>query len=72
MVQPNAAGGLRREFEASYPRRPGAAGDVRAAAGRAMFEPVAGIAMIDRRRVEICRALISHPSYCCWTSPRQG
>ena len=29
-------------------------------AGR-MFEPVAGLPMIDRRRIEICRALISEP-----------
>ena len=26
-----------------------------------MFEPVAGLPMIDRRRIEICRALISQP-----------
>jgi branched-chain amino acid transport system ATP-binding protein/sulfate-transporting ATPase len=26
-----------------------------------MFEPVAGLPMIDRRRIEICRALISEP-----------
>ena len=52
---------FKREFERSY-------ADARALvevfepglAGR-MLEPVAGLPMIDRRRIEICRAMISAP-----------
>jgi branched-chain amino acid transport system ATP-binding protein/sulfate-transporting ATPase len=40
-------------------------------AGR-MFEPVAGLPMIDRRRIEICRALISQPKLLFLDEPSAG
>jgi branched-chain amino acid transport system ATP-binding protein/sulfate-transporting ATPase len=40
-------------------------------AGR-MFEPVAGLPMIDRRRIEICRALISRPKLLLLDEPSAG
>jgi branched-chain amino acid transport system ATP-binding protein/sulfate-transporting ATPase len=40
-------------------------------AGR-LFEPVAGLPMIDRRRIEICRALISRPKLLLLDEPSAG
>ena len=40
-------------------------------AGR-MLEPVAGLPMIDRRRIEICRALISQPKLLLLDEPSAG
>jgi branched-chain amino acid transport system ATP-binding protein len=40
-------------------------------AGR-MFEPVAGLPMIDRRRIEICRALIAQPKLLLLDEPSAG
>ena len=69
LVRRNA---FKREFEANYhaartlvevfePRL----------AGR-MFEPIAGLPMIDRRRIEICRALISQPKLLLLDEPSAG
>jgi branched-chain amino acid transport system ATP-binding protein/sulfate-transporting ATPase len=63
---------FKREFEQGY-RAARALVEIfePALAGR-LFEPVAGLPMIDRRRIEICRALISQPTLLLLDEPSAG
>ena len=63
---------LRREFEASYGAARALLDLFEPGLARRMFEPVAGLAMIDRRRIEICRALISAPRLLLLDEPSAG
>lgn len=65
-------GAFKREFEENY-RAARALVEVfePTLAGR-MFEPVAGLPMIDRRRIEICRALINQPKLLLLDEPSAG
>ena len=52
---------FRREFETAYRLARELIDAFEPALAERMFEPVAGLPMIDRRRIEICRALVSQP-----------
>ena len=52
-------GEFKREFEANFGAARALVEVFEPQLAERMFEPVAGLPMIDRRRIEICRALIS-------------
>ncbi|MGI8526345.1 MAG: ABC transporter ATP-binding protein [Pseudolabrys sp.] len=65
-------GKFKREFEAAYAQARALVELFEPRLAARMFDPVAGLPMIDRRRIEICRALISQPKLLLLDEPSAG
>lgn len=65
-------GDFKREFAANYHAARALVEVFEPALANRMFESVDGLPMIDRRRIEICRALISRPKLLLLDEPSAG
>jgi branched-chain amino acid transport system ATP-binding protein len=65
-------GDFKRQFEESYTAARALVDVFEPALADRLFEPVASLPMIDRRRIEICRALISSPKLLLLDEPSAG
>ena len=63
---------FRREFEANYDAARKLLEVFEPQLVGRLFEPIGGLPMIDRRRIEICRALISQPKLLLLDEPSAG
>jgi len=63
---------LRAELEANVEKARALVGTFSQGLVGRLFEPVAGLSMIDRRRIEICRALVSEPKLLLLDEPSAG
>jgi branched-chain amino acid transport system ATP-binding protein/sulfate-transporting ATPase len=63
---------FKREFDAAYEAARSLVEVFEPQLAGRLFEPVAGLPMIDRRRIEICRALISQPKLLLLDEPSAG
>lgn len=63
---------LRRELEETFKKARDLVATFSGALADRMFEPVGALPMIERRRIEICRALISEPRLLLLDEPSAG